>query len=357
MASERATSPDHGRIAIALVTAVATGPLLFAGKAARADAPAPTTAEASPLASNAARAAESAAPPTGSAANPPIESRTLPVTAAPIYRGLPRRHHGTTLRWDPEFNRVDAPELTLTGVSFSIAIATAIAPPLSTGWHGASSFGPDESVRNALRLGNYVDRQYARDVSDVLLSVETTFPFMVDSLMVAYWYRGSADVATQMTLIDIEAMSVTAALQGAANFFGGRERPYGRDCGGSVPSNTIDCATNQRYRSFFSGHTSLSFTTAGLVCSHHLRLHLFESDADAITCVTALAAAAATGTLRIVGDQHYLTDVLTGALVGAAVGFGFPLLHHYRVSARDEGPHLRVMLAPTVNGIMALGEF
>jgi membrane-associated phospholipid phosphatase len=37
---------------------------------------------------------------------------------------------------------------------------------------------------------------------------------------------------------------------------------------------------------------------------------------------------AATAYLRIAADQHYLTDVVTGAVLGSAVGAGVPYLFH-----------------------------
>lgn len=43
-----------------------------------------------------------------------------------------------------------------------------------------------------------------------------------------------------------------------------------------------------------------------------------------------LGAAVTAGWLRIAGDKHYFTDVLTGALVGSAIGFGMPYLLHRR---------------------------
>jgi hypothetical protein len=275
-----------------------------------------------------ARTADAA--PTSRDATPP--PTTFPVSGTPIATGLPRRHEGKKLAWDPAFNRMDAPEVVLSS-AVSVALAGAIAPPLNTGWKGPIGF--DESVRNALRLGSYQARLDARDVSDVGLALLTSYPILVDSLIVAYWYRGSEDVAVQMALIDAEAMAVSAAIQGAANFFGGRERPYGSDFG-AVPAQSIDCTSPSRYRSFFSGHSALSFTSAALVCAHHMSLDLFESAADPVACVSALVAAGAVATLRVVGDMHYASDVITGALIGAAVGLGFPLLHHYKRSVLGE---------------------
>jgi membrane-associated phospholipid phosphatase len=288
-------------------------------------------------------------------ATPPVPA-TIPVSGKPIRVRLPRRHEGKELAWDPAFNRMDAPEIVVTSVSAAVALATAIVPPLKTHWSGGILF--DDQARNALRLSSYQARLDARDVSDVGLALVTSFPVLVDSLLVAYWYRGSTDVATQMTLIDAETFAVSAALHGAATFLGGRERPYGGDCGGAVPEQSIDCQSHDRYRSFYSGHSALSFTSASLICSHHMMLDLFDSPADLATCISGFVAAGAIATLRVVGDVHYASDVLTGAIVGTAAGLGIPLLHHYRKSSPDatsSGLNVRFIPAPT--GAQIVGTF
>ena len=38
--------------------------------------------------------------------------------------------------------------------------------------------------------------------------------------------------------------------------------------------------------------------------------------------------AASVAYLRIAADMHYFSDVLTGAIVGSAIGIGIPLLFH-----------------------------
>jgi membrane-associated phospholipid phosphatase len=290
------------------------------------------------------------------AVSPSSPPSTLPVGGAPVVPALPRRHEGRRLVWDPAFHRVETPELVLTSIAVGVALAGAIAPPLHTGWQGGILV--DDDVRHALRLPTYQARLDARDASDVGLAFVTTFPILVDSPIVAYWYRGSDDVALQMTLIDAEAMAISAALQGTANFFAGRERPYGVDCGGQVPGQSVDCVSTSRYRSFFSGHSALSFTSAALICAHHMSLDLFDSAADPVTCVSGFLAAGAVATLRIVGDMHYLSDVLTGALVGTAVGLGFPLLHHYKRSlAPAASSGLDVRIVPTGTGAAFVGTF
>ncbi len=50
----------------------------------------------------------------------------------------------------------------------------------------------------------------------------------------------------------------------------------------------------------------------------------------------AAAASITTASLRMIAEKHYLSDVLTGAAVGAACGVIFPLLHR-RGSALSVG--------------------
>lgn len=288
---------------------------------------------------------------TGSAA----EAASASSPKEPLGSGLPSRFEGKKLEWDPRFTRVDAVQVTVTIVAASVALAANILKPRPSTW-SSSGTSFDDEVRGALRLETYNGRTRARDATDVLVGGMSAFPFIVDSLMIAYWYRGSADAARQMFLIDAEAMAIGAAVQGTVAFVTGRERPYGRDCGSAgVPSDTIECNSSSRHRSFFSGHTSQAFTSAALICAHHLALDLFDSSADGITCALAMTAATATGLLRVVGDMHYATDVLVAAAVGTTIGFGVPWLHHYR--RRHDGAAVEVRIVPTFGGLAAIGGF
>jgi membrane-associated phospholipid phosphatase len=251
---------------------------------------------------------------------------------------------------------MDAPEMIFTGVAAGIALATNIVHPLNTGWSGGVLV--DDKLRSALRAPSLDAQLEVRTGTDVGLAAMTTFPILVDSMIVAYWYRGSDDVALQMALIDAEAFALTGAIEGTTNYLSGRARPYSAECGTGVPSNTTDCSSDARYRSFFSGHTAVSFTAAGLICAHHEALQLFESPADHVTCATGLLAAATIGTLRMVGDAHYFSDVFVGAVVGTAVGLGVPLLHHYkRAEPGRDASGLAVKLVPGPTGAQLVGTF
>jgi membrane-associated phospholipid phosphatase len=185
----------------------------------------------------------------------------------------------------------------------------------------------------------------------------TTYPILVDAFIVAYWYRGSSDVGMQMALIDAEAFAIVGALEGTSNFLAGRARPYADGCGSEVPSNTTDCSTDTLHRSFFSGHSAVSFTAASLICAHHMALHLFESAADPITCAAGFLAAGTISTLRMVGDAHYFSDVFVGAFVGTAVGLAVPLLHHYKRASDEQAAPVSLSVVPGLAGANVVGTF
>lgn len=181
-------------------------------------------------------------------------------------------------------------------------------------------------------------------------------------MLVTAWYRNSPDVALQMALINAEVMAVTLGLQGLSLLISNRERPYGRDCGGVLPAESRDCNSSRRYHSFFSGHTSQAFASAGLICSHHLHLKLYGGGwPDVVPCVAGFAMATSTGLLRMMGDQHYLSDVLTGAAVGTLVGLGLPWLLHYRHgpgrARAGEQQRATFQLVPMGAGVGMVGRF
>ena len=223
--------------------------------------------------------------------------------------------------------RFSTADYVITAAGGALTLASAIIKPSSA--HNLQ--GPilfDNAVRKSLRPDSLDTRYAFRDASDVGLSIAVTWPFFIDALATAWWYRGSRDTAQEMALLGLETLAVSGAVQGVTNVFVGRERPYGENCGtDQLPSNAIDCTSNSHYRSFFSGHSSFAFTGAALVCFNHFENELLGGPWDAVSCATVYAFAATTATFRVVSDVHYASDVITGALMGTLVGYGVPLLH------------------------------
>jgi len=78
--------------------------------------------------------------------------------------------------------------------------------------------------------------------------------------------------------------------------------------------------------SFFSGHTST------VTAMYFLSAKMFEdfnpnSKWKSTVWTTAVLIPATTGLLRVKAGKHYFTDVLTGFLVGGAIGFLVPEIH------------------------------
>lgn len=270
---------------------------------------------------------------------------------------LPAPGEGSPRVWDPGWRRFGTSDYVLTGASIAAAVGAAAIPTSPGRWSGLVPV--DEAVRNVLSIKGYDRGIWARETSDVLVSVLMTYPLLVDSLIVAYWYRASPDVAKETALIAIEALTFTAGIQGVTSGLASRERPYVRECGTELDPTLQDCNGRKPYRSFFSGHTSQAFTGAGAICTNHIHHHLFgDPAADGIACGTALTLAASTGLLRIVGNQHYFTDVMTGAAVGLLSGFGLPWLLHYGPGHRESRPETPTWnIVPSPNGVGIGGTF
>ena len=78
--------------------------------------------------------------------------------------------------------------------------------------------------------------------------------------------------------------------------------------------------------SFPSGHTAYAFAGAGFVSYVFAKCHP-DSKWKIPVIAGSYSVAAATGIMRIASGNHFLTDVLTGAVIGTAAGILVPLFH------------------------------
>ncbi|MFW5925613.1 MAG: phosphatase PAP2 family protein [Myxococcota bacterium] len=199
-------------------------------------------------------------------------------------------------------------------------------------WTGRISF--DEGIRNGLRANSSRGQHVADRVADALMYTLQLYPFVIDTGLTALAIHRSPEVAAQMFLINTQAFAITTLFTVAVKGLALRERPYGRNC--TDGSDQTGCDSDGRYASFFSGHTATSFTGAGLICAHHTNLDLYGSEAAGrAACGSAVGAAAVVGAMRMVGDKHYMSDVLLGATVGLLSGYVMPKLIHYRGNSDD----------------------
>lgn len=297
------------------------------------------------------------------AVDPALRAPAPPTT---LRATRPLREIEAGVHWDRGWTRFSTGDTIATGVGVGMAAAGLLmGPNRDEAWRGGVLI--DGRTRGALRLGSEGARSAARSTSDAFLGLSVAYPFVVDSLFVAGVHHGNADVAAQMALINAEVLSITVGIQTLTKALASRERPYGGDCGSIVGADTAACTGADRYQSFFSGHTAIAFASAAVTCSHHMNLPLYGQDSAVGPCVGGFALATATGALRILGDRHYLSDVLIGAAVGSLVGFGVPLLFHYGPRAGDDDVFdgapldapdaLSLQLVPAGAGAAVVGSF
>jgi len=260
---------------------------------------------------------------------PPSPSTTVTADTARPTDAEKRAH---AFGWNDDWPKAQTYELVLTGVFATTAFVGA-ALPGTPKWTSTNGF--DDAARKALRLKNPSDQQLAKDASDIGIAVLVN-QAAIDDLFVAWWAHKHPAVAWQMAVMDAETLAFTTGVNSLVVGLVGRQRPYVADlCKQADWKDTSSCTGSGPYRSFFSGHTTAAFTLAGLTCIHHAELGLYDSPAgDAFACVGAMGTATMVGFMRVLSDQHYMSDVIVGAVFGASAGIGLPWLFHYRGGAK-----------------------
>ncbi len=152
--------------------------------------------------------------------------------------------------------------------------------------------------------------------SDILLSVTAATPLLL------YLSPAVRKDAAEYTFMLAEVMMFTYSFTHIVKGSVRRIRPYAYNV--DAPE---DLKMNEDTRkSFFSGHASISFASAMFV-SETFAAYNPDSEYKGSVRAGALLLAAATSYLRYSAGKHFPTDILTGAIVGSAIGYCIPLLH------------------------------
>jgi membrane-associated phospholipid phosphatase len=263
--------------------------------------------------------------------------------AIAILAGTPPAHADEPLRsgelaWNPNWPKFRPIEYVLTGAAgvASIGIYFYLKPPDEAKWTGGILF--DDAARDALRVRSPGALKHIRLLSDVSAVSAAVLVVGVDSLLVPL-ARGKSDVAAQLVLMDAEAFAFSTLITTTTFNTVGRARPSYADCQRD-PSFDPLCRSGP-ISSFPSGHANASATAAGLSCAHHTHLAIYGNRiADAVACGTTVALALSTSTFRVMGDRHYVTDVLVGNAIGFSIGFLAPTVLHYVGSGQEKTPAL-----------------
>ena len=257
------------------------------------------------------------------------------------------------LTWDPAWARVSTLEYGLTAAAGTAALLVYYEVPDADQPRWTGGILLDDIIRDHLRRRTPEALHAARTASDITALSTLGWALGVDSILVPVARRGS-DAAGQFASLDAEAFSISLLISNLTFKAVARARPSYVDCHNNPLFEPL--CDSSRFASFPSGHTNAAFTAAGLSCAHHLHAAVYDDKlADSLACAGTLLLAATTGTLRIIGDRHYATDVWMGAAIGFAVGYGLPTLFHYGRASRETSaaPAMQPLspgLGPTFSG-------
>jgi membrane-associated phospholipid phosphatase len=221
------------------------------------------------------------------------------------------------LRWDLP--------VTAAAALGDLVLSTSLAKPGHCQWCGTNRF--DGWARDRLRWSN---PGTAGTASDVLANGVLPVAVLANSFLSAR-QGGAPGAFWEDALVIAEAAAVSGLLNGVAKDVTARRRP-----------NAGPDATGSSNRAFFSGHTTQAFSlaaAAGTVSS------LRGYPSAPWVWAGGMTLASAVGYLRVAGDQHWATDVLTGAAVGGLVGWAVPWVFH-----RVKRPGSRVAVLPAPGG-------
>ena len=202
---------------------------------------------------------------------------------------------------------------------------TGESPSLETSTEAPNSF--DQFFRNKLRWDlDEIDN--AKTASDILLYGLFLGGIPFTPLI------SDGDYKT-MVLANVEIMAINGLVTNLVKHTVDRKRPSSyyqtRDEGGDT------------YKSFFSGHTSQAFSIG---TSTAIMLSRSHPDKKYLIWGSAITLAATTGYFRIAADKHYMTDVLSGALVGSIIGFWVQKKHaktYFSIGVDPASTHYQVI--------------
>jgi len=252
------------------------------------------------------------------------------------------------LRWDPAWTHASAWDYSLTGIGLgTLGLETLLLQNRSETprWIGPILF--DTAVRNALRGSTESARNNAVLPSWVLWFALVGYPLVVD--VPHAWVRYGKDVAWDLFWQDATALSLSGAVDFALRDSVARLRPWNTDCLNQGGADATCLNGPEATRSFPSGHVSETSTATALICTQHLQMHLYGTPWDGVTCTSAIVADVATAYLRVVADDHWATDILGGAVLGVAFGWGVPYvmhLHGHATAGRTYAESPSILIAP-----------
>jgi membrane-associated phospholipid phosphatase len=248
---------------------------------------------------------------------------------------------------------------TLLALVVGAEIAKADIGPVGCRWcardaDGKDTLNPiDRGARGRL-VWKTDDTPTAARISDILAIFGA--PSMAFGGIIASTIHETAEFRWPIdALIVTEAVAVSLAVNQSVKLIAARQRPFAhfaKPAPDAVGGTTALGRRVDENLSFYSGHTTLTFTLAaasGTVAS------LRDYRLAPMLWAGGFTIAAAVGFLRISADKHYVTDVLVGALMGSAIGIAIPLIFHPRRDGSSSSASNPSSSAPPSQQVIGFG--
>jgi undecaprenyl-diphosphatase len=175
----------------------------------------------------------------------------------------------------------------------------------------------------------------------VLDPVLSGFRDGTDALLVdAFMYAESGSLA--LTLTDITKIAVRRPRPIDYINCPPVKNPAGT---GTVPNTAPGCDSTDLDLSFFSGHAA-GVASIGATATYLAFVRSPHSPRPWVTLGVAAALTAFVSYERVRGGEHFPTDVIAGAMAGAAIGVLVPHLHRHK----EESPPVWVGVSPAPGG-------
>jgi undecaprenyl-diphosphatase len=171
---------------------------------------------------------------------------------------------------------------------------------------------------------------------------------VVDSVLSGF--RDGWDAAIVDALLYAESVSVTTMLTDITKIAVRRPRPIDYiNCEQSANAASTSlqggCSNTDMELSFFSGHAA-TVATIGATATYLAFVREPHTPRPWITLATSVAVTTFVSYERVRSGNHFPTDVIAGAMAGAAVGVLVPHLHRHT----EEAPPVWIGVAPAPGG-------
>ncbi|MCR5732465.1 MAG: phosphatase PAP2 family protein [Sphaerochaetaceae bacterium] len=174
---------------------------------------------------------------------------------------------------------------------------------------------------------NFVDRFFAHgyeSTPDNVSNVTAVISCISPALLLKDNFSDWKTIAVMYS----ETMLYTTLTCDTLKHLTSRNRPY------MYFENKGRTDADRRY-SFPSLHTAWAFAGATFTSYTYMKYNP-DSKYNKQVAIATFSMAAITGALRIAAGKHFLTDVLSGAAIGALWGYGVPKLHELKAKANNK---------------------